>query len=283
MRVIVSAACRAGLLAGALTIGAAVPATAQDWGQPWADPADRPGRVDVSVSTGFYLPTDWSDLVLLGTISPAFGILEQVLVQNVRVDADAGFAAGVTYWQGRYGFRSDVGYSRSSLVVGGLPDVAARDTLGVSTWLYGIRGAVGFLEYDPARRVWPYGFVGVGGITYHLERPVAPPLLSVIEHEGPGARGQPDVVVVGNGREFLLRVNQLDLETVLALSYGAGVDLRLPFGPGSVGLRLEAGDTVARSPLRLDVQELGRASSPIHFGRVHHLRTSAGLVFTFGK
>ena len=56
-----------------LVVLALVPASsiAQDWSQPWADPQDRPPRVDISASAGFLMPTRWTDLVLLGSISPA--------------------------------------------------------------------------------------------------------------------------------------------------------------------------------------------------------------------
>lgn len=263
----------------------AMPAGAQDWGQPWADPLDRPGRVDVSASAGFLLPTDWSDLVLLGTISPAFGILEQVLVQDVRLEPDVKYAGSVTYWRGRYGVRTDVGYSRSSLTVGGAPLGIAGDPVDVSTWVYGLRGAVGLVEYSPRRAVWPYGFVGIGGITYNLAQPVSPPLLSIIEAGGFDVGARPDLIVVDRSREFLLRINELDLETELALSFGLGVDLRIPTGPAGVGLRLELADHVVRSsPLRLQIRELGAASQEtVSFGPVHHLRASVGLVVRIGR
>src|SRR5215467_4183918 len=74
------------------------PAAAQDWSQPWADPEDRPPRVDFSASGGFLMPTRWSDLVLLGSPSPAVGVLEQVLTRDIHVKPDTEFTAAATYW-----------------------------------------------------------------------------------------------------------------------------------------------------------------------------------------
>jgi len=75
-----------------LVVLALVPASsiAQDWSQPWADPQDRPPRVDISASAGFLMPTRWTDLVLLGSISPAPGILEQVFTRGVGEQHDLG-------------------------------------------------------------------------------------------------------------------------------------------------------------------------------------------------
>ena len=49
-----------------------------DWNQPWSDPRDRPPRVDLSLSGGYDMASDWSSLTLLGTSSPATGVVEQV-------------------------------------------------------------------------------------------------------------------------------------------------------------------------------------------------------------
>jgi hypothetical protein len=51
----------------------------QDWKMPWSDERDRLPRVDLSVTAGFLAPTDWSDVVLLGSLSSASGVLEQML------------------------------------------------------------------------------------------------------------------------------------------------------------------------------------------------------------
>jgi opacity protein-like surface antigen len=261
----------------------ATPASAQDWSQPWADPQDRPPRVDVSASIGFLAPTDWSDLVLLGSISSSSGILEQVLVGDLRVEPDREFGGAVHYWRGRYGFRVEGGFSSSSV------RGDERLSVDVDTWLYNFGGAIGFLEYAPDRWVWPYAFVGVGGVTYDLARRIAPPLTTFIERSPPRADGRRDLVIVDDdSSEFLLAVDELDTETVFALNFGVGTDLRIPLGPAGVGLRLELADHVTSSPVGLRVGELRRSGAltsdtGVEFGPVHHFRASAGFVLQFGR
>ena len=255
---------------------------AQDWSQPWADPQDRPARVDVSASVGFLAPTDWSDLVLLGSISSTSGVLEQVLVRDLRVEPDRELDGSVTYWRGRYGFRVQGGFSSSSI------RTSERAGVDVDTWLYNLGGAIGFLEYAPDRWVWPYGFVGIGGITYDLERRISPPLSMFIERRPPTPGGRREVVIVEDPREFLLAIDELDTETVFALSFGVGTDFRIPLGPAGIGIRLELADHVATSPVGLRVGALRRsgtlaADTGVEFGAVHHFRASAGVVVQFGR
>jgi hypothetical protein len=279
-----------------VTIGSS-PAFAQDWSQPWADPEDRPPRVDISVSGGFLMPTRWSDVALLGSFSPAQGALEQVLTRDVRVKTDAEFAAAATYWRSRYGFRAYTGYSRSSLqisdaaIVGGaasMPAGAGGDisSVGIDTWIYDIGAAIGFVEYSPGRSVWPYGFVGFGGITYNLKQTIAPPLTFV------GVPGQPTVgstttIIVSDGRQLLLTTNALSTETVLAVNLGVGTDFRIPMRKGGVALCLEVADHVAASPLAFRVEALAPFGSGSDTGirsrLVHHLSATAGLVVQIGR
>src|SRR5688572_29184193 len=68
--------CRVARLLFVLTL-LPLPVFAQDWSQPWADPMDRPARVDVTGSMGFVMPSNWSKLVLLGSISSGSGVFEQ--------------------------------------------------------------------------------------------------------------------------------------------------------------------------------------------------------------
>ncbi len=288
--------CRVGLRLSVCLIGLVLlpcaAAAQDDWSQPWSDPRDRPPRVDVSVFAGLLAPTDWSDLVLLGSISSFTGVLEQVLVRDLRVEPDVAFGSAVTYWRSKYGVRVNGGFARSSLVIGGTPlGTGGRDDLSgdIDVWFYGVRGVIGLKEYAPTRRFWPYAFVGFGGITFDMARPVAPPLLTFIEHDVQPFDGRGDIVIVGDGGEqFLVAVDELGLETVLALSFGVGTDLRIPIGAGSIALRLEASDDVARSPVGLRIRELTgtgglTSESAVRFGRVHHLRASAGIVVQFGK
>jgi hypothetical protein len=273
-----------------LTVALLLPTrvVAQDWTQPWADPLDRPPRVDVSATAGVVAPTDWSDLVVLGSLSSATGALEQVLVRDVRVEPGSTFGASATYWRARYGFRVHGAFSDSSLAFGSSFD-ASDDALGsidVDTWTYDVRGAVGLIEYAPNRIAWPYVFVGLGGITYDLSRTVSPPLLTFIEQPPPG--GSRDTVIVeDNGRQFVVAVDELGLETVFAFNFGIGTDFRIPLGPGGIGVRLELSDHISPSPLTLRIRQLGvgglTGADSVRFGMVHHLRAAAGLVVQIGR
>jgi hypothetical protein len=267
---------------------------AQNWDEPWSDPRDRPTRLDLSVSAGMLAPTDWSDLVLLGTLSSATGVLEQVIVRDVRVDPSSLFGGAVTYWRDRYGFRVQAELSRSSLMIGGDsldgqgsgPDFAAAD---VNSWLYDVRGAVGFLPYSPGRNVWPYAFLGFGGITYDVQPTLTPPLLTFVERGRTRPDGSGGIIIIDDdGREFLLAVDELALESEFAFSFGVGTDLRLPFGGGGVGLRLEVSDHMSGSPLSVRIRELGSSGGlggddVVEFGTVHHLRAAVGLVLQIGR
>lgn len=252
---------------------------------PWSDSRDRPTRIDLSASAGLLLPTDWSDLVLLGSLSSASGVLEQVLVRDLRVEPGSVFGAAVTYWRGKYGFRAQATRSSSSLVIG----ADNLTSVDLDTWMYDVRGAIGLLEYTPARWVWPYVSFGVGGITYDLAQTIGPPLVTFIERGPSGSAGSGDVVIVHqDGRQFLLAVDELGLETVFALNFSAGTDFRIPLGPAGVGLRLEVSDHIAPSPLGLRFHELSSFGVPgsrnsIHFGWVHHLRAAIGLVIQIGR
>jgi hypothetical protein len=267
-------------------------AGAQDWSQPWADPQDRPPHVDLSGSAGFLMPTGWSNLVLLGSISSATGILEQVLTRDLRVEPKTEFQGAVTYWRNRYGFRTHLGFSRSSLTIGGSPlgtTLSALDgtaSVSIDTWLYDVGGAIGFLDYRPDRVVWPYGFFGVGAVTYDPKRPISPPL-NIIQ-QSPTLPPNTVIVIRDNSRQFLLAVDELGVETEFAFNFGVGTDFRLPLGPGGIGVRLEASDHVANSPLGLRVAELSSfgglgPDDRVRFGAVHHLSATVGFVVHFGR
>jgi hypothetical protein len=275
---------RASLTAAALLAGLILlPAhsSAQNWPEPWADPEDRPPRLDLAVSAGVLAPTDWSNLVLLGSISSASGVVEQILARELRVDADKAYGGALTYWEGRYGFRVQGAYSKSSLKIGGSAPV------GIKTWLYDMRGVIGTTEYKPGRIVWPYGFVGFGGITYDLAQTVSPPLTFITQ--APTISTAPNTIIVGDrGRQFVLSEDELGAKTVFAVSFGVGTDFRIPVGPGGFGVRVEVSDHIAPSPLDLRISELsalGAALSDrrVHFGAVHHVTATAGFVVQIGR
>jgi hypothetical protein len=274
-------------LAGLLMLVFSSSVAAQRLPEPWLDPYDQPGRVDLGFSFGFVAPSDWSDLVLLGSLSSATGVVEQVLVRDLRVASDSQLDGAVTYWRGRYGFRAQAGFSKSSLTIGG-PDLSAEAMkIDMDTYSYDVRGVIGFLEYAPQRWVWPYGFLGFGGITYDLARAVPPSLLTFIER--PPVSGGADVIIVrDDNRNFLLAVDELENETVFALSFGIGTDIRIPVGGGGLGLRLELSDQMAQSPVGLRIGHARRSyplgyDTGVHFGVVHHMRASAGVILQFGR
>jgi hypothetical protein len=258
------------------------PALGQDWSQPWADSEDRPPHVDLSLSAGILSLTRWSDLVLLGSISPTSGVLEQIVAQDLHVKPATELTAAATYWRGRYGLRGQAGFSHSSLRIGNTTGEVT--SVGMDTWLYDLRGVVGFDDYRPSRLIWPYGFIGFGGVTYNLKKSVIPSLTFI--DQGPGRRdasGQTVIIIAGDGRQFLITTNALSTETVFAVNFGAGTDFRLPLGPGGVALRLEASDHVAPSPLALRIQELSpvgalASDTGLRYRLVHHLSATVGLV-----
>ncbi len=285
------------LLASALTLASLpAPVMAQDQSQDWADPEDGPARVDFSASAGGLLPTRWSDLVVIGSISSAFGVFEQVLTRDLRVEPNSDFSAAVTYWRGRYGFRTQGGFSRSSLRIGAAPlganplSTSPGDgtSVGVDTYFYDVRGAIGFLDYKPTRWVWPYGFLGLGGITYKLKNSISPPLTFIgsapVRSDGSGDT----IVVADRGRQFVLAVDELSTETVFAVNFGIGTDFRIPLGAAGVGLRVEVADQVSPSPLRVRIRDLSAVGafvpdSGVRFPLVHQLSATAGLVVRIGR
>lgn len=253
--------------------------------------APGPKRVDVSGLGGFLLPTDWSDLVLLGSVSPVTGALEQVLARDLVVDPGPVYDATVTYWEGRYGFRAHGGFARSCLAVGRNCGVITSvgqpvSRVNVDTYMYDVGGSIGLIEYRRNRWAWPYVFFGAGAVTYNLDQSVGPPL-TFIEHRG--NRGGTDIIVSREDPDTLLiSVDELGIETKLALTLGIGTDFRIPAGPASIGVRLELSDNMHPSPLDLNVANLdvpgvfGRDTS-LGFGFVHNLRAAAGLVLQFGR
>ena len=163
-----------------------------------------------------------------------------MLVRDIRVEPDAVFGVAVTYWRDRYGFRVQGALSRSSVTVGGDPldaENPAREVLSadVNSWFYDVRGAIGLVKYSPTRKAWPYVFFGFGGITYSLDRTITPPLLTFVERGRTLPSGTRDIVIVeDDGRQFVLAIDELGLESVFAFSFGAGTDFRLPVGGGGV-------------------------------------------------
>jgi hypothetical protein len=270
----------------------ALPSIAAAQRNPFEKLEPGPKRLDVSGSGGFLLPTDWSDLVLLGSVSPVSGALEQILVRDLVVDPGPVFDGTVTYWEGRYGFRAHAGFAQSCLAVG--RTCGALTSLGepisgvnVNTYMYDVGGAIGLIDYRPGRWAWPYAFFGIGAVTYDLDQSVGPPLTFIERRPARGADGQ--VIVNRDDPDTLLiSIDEIGIETQLALNLGIGTDFRIPVGPASFGLRLELSDNMHASPVGLDIAALevpgivGR-DTRANFGLVHNLRAAAGVVIQFGR
>jgi hypothetical protein len=251
-----------------------------------------PRRVDISGTGGFRLSTDWSDLVLLGSVSPASGALEQVLVRDLVVRPGPAFDAAVTYWEGRYGFRTHVGYAESCLTVGRAcgeltGPAGAASSVDVNTWVYDVGGAVGLIDYRRNTWVWPYVFFGFGAVTYDLARTAGPPL-TFIERSAPSGPDGRTVIARDNPDLVLIATDELGIETQFAMNIGVATDLRIPLGLASMGLRMEVSDYIHRSPIDVLVAPVnplfgGRRDTRLNFGLVHNLRAAAGLVVHIGR
>jgi hypothetical protein len=275
------------LLVSILSSGLPITAAAQ-W-DPFAPPRD-PKHLDVSGTAGLRLSTDWSDLILLGSVSPTTGALEQVLARDLVFRPGPVYDATVMYWEGRYGFRAHGGFSRRCLAIAGrcgaIPTLSGttRGSVDVDATSYDFGGAIGLIEYRQNPPVWPYVFFGLGGVTYDIKQNISPPLQMFVERRPPST---PDVVVTRqrSGDSLLISVDELGLETKFAMNFGIGTDLRVPLGPAAVGLRLELSDNLHDSPLDVqitDVNSLGNDVVRANRGLVHNLRASAGLVLHFG-
>src|SRR5262245_16270265 len=99
-------------------------------------------RVDLSGSGGFLLSTDWSDLVLLGSVSSISGAFEQVLVRDLVMEPGPVYDGVFTYWEGRYGFRVHAGFAQSCLAVSGICSDArlspGSTSVDLDAWMYDV-------------------------------------------------------------------------------------------------------------------------------------------------
>lgn len=266
-----------------------LPRTAAAQWDPFDPPRD-PKHVDVSGTAGFRLSTDWSDLILLGSVSPTTGALEQVLGRDLIFRPGPVYDATVMYWEGRYGFRAHGGFSRKCLAIAGqcgaIPTLngPTRGSVDVDASSYDFGGAIGLTEYHRNPWAWPYVFFGLGGVTYNIKQNISPPLQMFIERRSPS--GADITVTRERTQSLLIAIDELGLETKFALNFGIGTDLRVPLGAAGVGLRLELSDNMHESPLNIQVAELNTVDNDIvraNGGLVHNLRASAGLVLHFGR
>jgi len=292
------------ILAASL-LAASGPLAAQgDWLFDEYDDEERPRWLDISRGLGRLRSSDWSDLVVLGTLG---GLVERVLVRDLAVDPGTTVNLAVTYWEGRYGFRVHAGFARSCIAIatrcGPRTLLVAdddfddellallRSKVDVTTWLLDIGGAVSLVRPRKDREFRPYVFFGLGSVAYDLDGPVGLFLPSFVELGGvPGRLGlDPDgnLIIVTDGSPFLVSVDEPGFEVLFAAAFGIGADVRVPLGEGSFGLRFELADHINRSPL--DVRLAGFVDDfhfsrrdlddiRFDFGTVHNLRFSVGIV-----
>jgi hypothetical protein len=266
-----------------------LPATSAAQWDPFDPPRD-PKHLDISGSAGLRLSTDWSNLILLGSVSPATGVLEQVLARDLVFVPGPVFDTTVTYWEGRYGFRTHGGFSRKCLAIGrrcgAVPTLngPTRGSVDVDAFYYDVGGAIGFLDYHRNPWVWPYTFFGVGGVTYDVKQTVSPPLQMFIQARPPAT---PDVTITSDrSRPLLIAIDELGLETKFAFNFGIGTDFRVPLGAAGFGLRFELSDNVHGSPLQIRVADVNAVAdndvAQPNARLVHNLRASGGVVLHFG-
>ncbi len=300
------------VLVPALLLSAA-PGNAQQ--RDWME-YDGPRRLELAVTAGLFLSTDWSDLVLLESFNPDGSTQRQVLLREFAMAPDFGGSASVTYWRGRHGFRVHVGYVHSCATARGecigtsLPlqstiigDTVAfpafpRTEIEMNTWVYGVQGIVGLIEYSRDQWFRPYLILGAGGVTYDLDFPLSVVLPGPITSTGPTRLNTADeTVFLDDPTTFLIATDEVGLENMFGFNVGIGTDLRIPIGTGGFSIRLELSDHITGSPLDLRVARLDggvfrldrdilldRGIDEIRFdGRsVHNWRLSAGIAIEFG-
>src|SRR5262245_48665818 len=90
-------------------------AAAQGWDTPWADPRDRPARVDLSLSGNYVMSSDWRNLVVLGSVTLTSSAINQALTPVFSVDNGPVLGGSVSYSKTKYGLRVNVARASSSL------------------------------------------------------------------------------------------------------------------------------------------------------------------------
>lgn len=269
----------------------------------WQGDYDGPRRLELSVNGGYAWSTDWSNRVALQVFSPQGAVHQQVLLRNVSIAPGEGVGAAVTYWRGRHGFRVSAGYNQACLTTGSrcsnsdVPPTAGGATLAIAevpmdVWRYGVEGMIGLRSWEGSRFFRPYLLVGAGGVTYDPDGdalPFIPGDFETIVQPG----GTPNsVVVTRNETMLLVSTSELGLEHVFGATIGVGMDLRLPVGPGGLGLRFEFADHITSSPFSVRVARLdsqgrryaGADGDDIVFRKdgIHNLRFTAGVTLELG-
>lgn len=259
---------------------------------------DGPRRIEVAANGGFFMSTDWSNLVFLESIGALGESQRQVLLRQFSVAPKLGAMGSVTYWKGRYGFRVHGGFVRSCVTTGNRCDGTTTPDqtdlpvteIALDQYTYGVQGIVGLTEHSPGQWFRPYLIVGAGGVTYNPDQPISSVLPGPLTVTEPAIIGNDQTtVVITDPSTFLFSMDEVGLSTKFALNLGIGTDLRVPLGPGGVGFRFELSDQINQSPLTLRVARIdggffANRIEEIEFDRraVHNWRLSAGIFFEFG-
>ena len=287
-------------LAAVLGLGAlassALPARAQDY---WGDQRDwenmyagQPKSLSLSATAGEYWSSPWNDLVLLGSISTQNAI-EQVLLRQVQVSPARLYGGSITYRRGRAGARLQVGYSKSCLEIAGSCDPGAQGSptqlplprrIDVKTWTADVEGEVGLVPGNGSRWARPFLLVGGGAVAYRPSGRAADLLPQFLEFPGGTASTSGTNVFVqfpGAG-QIVADVQGAGLQTVFAAVLGVGTDLRVPIGNGGFGVRIQAADHIAGSPMHVRILQGGNTTpATFDFGAIHNYELSVGGVIDF--
>ncbi len=272
----------------------AVPAAlyAQDYEDMFDNPyGGQPKALSLSAFGGTYWSSPWNDLVLLGSISSRSAV-EQVLLRQVQVSPAALWGGSLTYRRGRGGARIQVAYSKSCLEMAGSCDPAAQASgtqiplphrIDVNTWMADVDAEVTLIPVHEGQWARPYLLLGAGGVVYDPQGSAAQLLPQFLEFPGGTAQSDGNEVVVSfpGAGQVVADVQGAGLQTVFSGVLGLGTDLRVPIGNGGIGLRIEASDHIAQSPMHVSlVQGTGRAAT-LNFGSINNLRLTVGAVIDF--
>ncbi len=282
-------------LAGGLVAGWAGGLRAQDPEEEFDNPyVGQPKSLSFEALGGTYWSSPWNDLVLLGSVSSR-GAVEQVLLRQVQVHPGPLFGGSVTYRRGRGGFRVEAAYSRSCLEMAGSCDPAQQGSatqiplpghIDVNTWMANVGAEVSLIPIRGGEWARPFLLLGAGAVVYDPQGSAAQLLPQFLAFPGGTASTSGSEVTVdfpGAGT-VVADVRGAGLQTVFAGVIGVGTDVRVPIGNGGFGLRLQAVDHVANSPMRVAILQGGvRAAQPatFNFGAIQNIRLTAGVVVDF--
>lgn len=262
---------------------------AQDYEDMFDNPyAGQPKVLSLSAFGGTYWSSPWNDLVLLGSISSR-SALEQVLLRQVQVSPARVWGGSMTYRRGRGGARIQVAYSKSCLEMAGSCDAASQGSgtqiplphrIDVHTWMADVDAEATLIPVQQGQWARPYFLVGAGGVVYDPQGSTAQLLPQFLEFPGGTAQtsGSEVTVTFPGAGQVIADVQGVGLQTVFSAVVGLGTDLRVPIGNGGIGVRIEASDHVAQSPMHVNlVQGFGRAAS-LDFGSINNFRLTVGAV-----